>query len=84
VIITSNQWTKKELYGWKGLDLERLVDSENVQIKARRIWKSLVHEDSAMIVDSSNIESKVVKSLIMKRICDKLTKIDITYLTSTK
>jgi hypothetical protein len=32
-----------------------------VQTKARRIWKSLVDEDSTMIVDSNNIEPKVVK-----------------------
>jgi hypothetical protein len=32
-----------------------------VQIKARRIWKSLVDEDSTMIVDSNDIEPKIIK-----------------------
>jgi hypothetical protein len=31
-----------------------------VQIKARKIWKSLMDEDSTMIVDSNNIEPKAV------------------------
>ena len=32
-----------------------------MQIKARRAWKSLVDDDSIVIVDSNNIEPKVVK-----------------------
>jgi hypothetical protein len=54
-----NGW--KEFYGWKGLSMERSIDRDNVQIKARRIWKSLIDEDSTVIDDSNNIESKVVK-----------------------
>jgi hypothetical protein len=34
-----------------------------VQIKARRIWKSLVDEDSIVIVDSNDIEPKVFKKV---------------------
>jgi hypothetical protein len=51
-----NGW--KEFYGWKGLSMERSIDRDNVQIKARRIWKSLVNEDSRMIFNSNNIEPK--------------------------
>jgi 3,4-dihydroxy-2-butanone 4-phosphate synthase len=32
-----------------------------VQTKARKIWKSLVDDDSIVIVDSNNIEPKVVE-----------------------
>jgi hypothetical protein len=35
-----------------------------VQIKTRRIWKSLVDEDSTMIVYSNDIESNVVKIVV--------------------
>jgi hypothetical protein len=31
------------------------------KLKSRRIWKSLVDEDSKLIIDSDDIESKVVK-----------------------
>jgi hypothetical protein len=40
--------------------MERSIDLENVQIKTRRSWKSLVDVDSILIVDSKDIESMVV------------------------
>jgi hypothetical protein len=82
-----------------------------VQIKARKIWRSVVDEDSLVILDSNDIEPKVVetvdaqysikevlsfmasqgsqgfiatKLLMMERFYDKLTKIGIVHLTSTK
>jgi hypothetical protein len=41
--------------------MERSIDIKNVQIQARRNWKFLVDEDSIVIVNSNNIEPKVVK-----------------------
>jgi hypothetical protein len=35
-----------------------------VQIKARRIWKYLIDDDSTVIVDSNDIEPKVVKIVV--------------------
>ena len=44
----------------RSLWMERSIDLENVQIKTRRIWKSLVDEDSILIIDSNDIEPMVV------------------------
>jgi hypothetical protein len=49
VIITSDQWIERVLW------MER-----SVQIKVRIIWKSVVDEDSIVIVDNNDIEPKVV------------------------
>ena len=52
---------QKVFYGWIGMCIKILMEWEDVQIKARRAWKSLVDDDSIVIVDSNNIEPKVVK-----------------------
>jgi hypothetical protein len=54
---------RKKLCGWNGLSIDRSIDREIMQIKTRRIWKSLVDEDSTVVVDSNYIEPKVVNPL---------------------